>query len=204
MTANPAIDKTTNRRRFLAATGPLAAGAALVAGRASAQANQPPCVPPRTADVVYEPTPLGVVDTLLTAARAGEKDVVYDLGCGDGRFLVEAARRGAIGVGFDLNYNLLEWATANALAERVNSRVSFEGRDLFTVNMSPASVVTLYLLPELNLKLRPKLWKELAVGSRVVSNAFDMGDWAPDRAFEVPTRYRRAFLWTIKPEHKKA
>ena len=204
MTAHPTMQQTPGRRRFLATSGPFAAGAALVVGRASAQANQPPCVPPRTADVVYEPTPLGVVDTLLAAAEVGGKDVVYDLGCGDGRFLVGAARRGAVGVGFDLNYNLLEWATANALAERVDSKVSFEGRDLFTVNMSPASVVTLYLLPALNLKLRPKLWKELAVGARVVSNAFDMGDWAPDRTFEVPTRYRRAFLWTIKPEHKKA
>jgi SAM-dependent methyltransferase len=193
-----------SRRKFIAASAPLATGALLVAGRAAAQANQPPCVPPRTADVVYEPTPLGVVDTLVAAANVSEKDVVYDLGCGDGRFLVAAARRGAMGAGFDLNYNLLEWATANALAERVDARVRFEGRDLFTVNMAPASVVTLYLLPELNLKLRPKLWRELAVGSRVVSNAFDMGDWAPDRTFEVPTRYRRAFLWTIKPEHKKA
>ena len=192
------------RRRFFAAAAPAAAVAAVTVGNAAAQTNQAPCVPPRTADVVYEPTPLGVVDTLVSAANVGAKDVVYDLGCGDGRFLVAAARRGAIGVGFDLNFNLVEWAAANALAERVNARVSFEVRDLFTVNMSPASVVTLYLLPELNLKLRPKLWRELAVGSRVVSNAFDMGDWAPDRTFEVPTRFRRAFLWTIKPEHKRA
>ena len=192
------------RRRFFAAAAPAAAVAAVTVGNAAAQTNQAPCVPPRTADVVYEPTPLGVVDTLVSAANVGDKDVVYDLGCGDGRFLVAAARRGAIGVGFDLNFNLVEWAAANALAERVNARVSFEVRDLFTVNMSPASVVTLYLLPELNLKLRPKLWRELAVGSRVVSNAFDMGDWAPDRTFEVPTRFRRAFLWTIKPEHKRA
>jgi len=192
------------RRKFLTATLPLAAvGAALAAGRVSAQPSQQPCVPPRTADVVYEPTPLAVVDTLITAANAGPKDVVYDLGCGDGRFLVAAARRGATGVGFDLNQNLVEWAAANALAERVEARVHFELRDLFTVDLRPASVITLYLLPELNLKLRAKLWKELQVGARVVSNAFDMGDWAPDRTFEVPTRFRRAFLWTIKPEHKR-
>ena len=152
---------------------------------------------------MYEPTPLAVVDTLVSAANVGPKDVVYDLGCGDGRFLVAAARRGATGVGFDLNHNLVEWAIANAVAERVETRVRFEVRDLFTVDLSPASVVTLYLLPELNLKLRPKLWKELKVGSRVVSNAFDMGDWGPDRTFAVPTRYQRAFLWTIKPEHKR-
>ena len=170
---------------------------------AAAQAPAAPCAPPRTADVVYEPTPLAVVDTLITAAGTGSNDVVYDLGCGDGRFVVAAARRGARGVGFDLNPNLVEWATANALAERVSPRVRFELRDIFTVDMSPASVVTLYLLPELNLRLRPKLWKELRVGSRVVSNAFEMGDWAPDRTFDVPTRYRKAFLWTIKPEHKR-
>ena len=193
------------RRKFFKATLPLAAaGAVLAAGRVAAQSAQQPCIPPRTADVVYEPTPLAVVDTLIDAANVGPKDVVYDLGCGDGRFLVAAARRGATGVGFDLDHNLVKWATANALAERVETRVKFELRDLFTVDLSSASVVTLYLLPELNLRLRAKLWKELKVGSRVVSNAFDMGDWAPDRSFEVPTRYRRAVLWTIKPEHKRA
>jgi SAM-dependent methyltransferase len=190
------------RRKFFTAALPLA-GAVLAAGRVAAQTSQQPCIPPRGADVVYEPTPLAVVDTLIAAAKVGPKDVVYDLGCGDGRFVIAAARRGATGVGFDLNYNLVEWASANALAERVDARVKFEVRDLFTVDMSPASVITLYLLPELNLKLRPKLWKELKVGSRVVSNAFDMGDWVPDRTFEVPTRYHRAFLWTIKPEHKR-
>ncbi len=192
------------RRKFFAYTLPLAAGAMLASRRAAAQSAQQPCVPLRTADVVYEPTPLAVVDTLLAAANVGPKDVVYDLGCGDGRFVVAAAKRGAKGIGFDLNHNLVEWAIANALAERVDARVKFEARDLFTVDMSPASVVTLYLLPELNLRLRTKLWRELAVGSRVVSNAFDMGDWAPDRSFDVPTRFRRAFLWTIKPEHKRA
>ena len=193
------------RRKFFTAALPLAAaGATLATGRVAAQSAQQPCIPLRTADVVYEPTPMAVVDTLIVAANVGPKDVVYDLGCGDGRFLVAAARRGATGVGFDLNQNLVEWAAANALAERVEARVKFEARDLFTVDLSPASVVTLYLLPALNLKLRAKLWKELEVGSRVVSNAFDMGDWAPDRSFEVPTRYRKAFLWTIKREHKRA
>jgi SAM-dependent methyltransferase len=194
-----------NRRRFLRTSLPAATGAALTLHQTAARAQQgPPCVPPRTADVVYEPTPLAVVDTLLEAAGVKQGDMVYDLGCGDGRFLVAAARRGATGTGFDLNMNLVEWANANALAERVNDRVTFEVRDLFTADMSRATVVTLYLLPALNLRLRPKLWQELAVGSRVVSNAFDMGDWVPDRTFEVPTRYRRAFLWTIKPEHKRA
>ena len=188
-----------NRRKFVWTAVPLA----LAGGAARAAAPQP-CAPPRTADVVYEPTPLAVVDTLINAANVGANDTVYDLGCGDGRFIVAAGRRGARGLGFDLNPNLVEWATANALAERVNERVKFELRDIFTVDLSPASVITLYLLPELNLRLRPKLWKELKVGARIVSNAFDMGDWAPDRSFDVPTRYRKAFLWTIKAEHKRA
>lgn len=191
------------RREFFTAALPFAAGAALASGQVAAQSSQQPCVPPRGADVVYEPTPLAVVDTLIAAAGVGPKDVVYDLGCGDGRFLVSAARRGATGVGFDLNPNLVEWAAANALAERVEARVRFELRDLFTVDLRPATVVTLYLLPELNLRVRAKLWKQLEVGSRVVSNAFDMGDWMPDRTFDVPTRYRKAFLWTIRPEHKR-
>ena len=192
------------RRTFFTAALPLAAaGTVLAAGQVAAQSAPQPCVAPRVADVVYEPTPLAVVDTLIVAAAVGTKDVVYDLGCGDGRFLVAAARRGATGIGFDLNPNLVAWAAANALAERVDARVKFELRDLFTADLSPASVITLYLLPELNLKLRPKLWKELKLGARVVSNAFDMGDWAPDRSFDVPTRYRKAFLWTIKPEHKR-
>lgn len=191
-----------NRRSFVRAAGPLALAGA--AANVRAQSAPQPCAPPRTADVVYEPTPLAVVDTLINAANVGAGDTVYDLGCGDGRFIVAAGRRGARGLGFDLNPNLVEWATANALAERVNERVKFELRDIFTVDLSPASVITLYLLPELNLRLRPKLWKELKVGARVVSNAFDMGDWAPDRSFDAPTRYRKAFLWTIKPEHKRA
>ncbi|MFN0162280.1 MAG: SAM-dependent methyltransferase [Burkholderiales bacterium] len=189
-----------DRRLFLNAALPAAFAPAALAQGSGAQ----PCVPTRTADVVYEPTPLAVVETLISAAKVGAGDRVYDLGCGDGRFVVAAARRGAQGLGFDLNPNLVEWATANALAERVDDRVRFAVRDIFTVDLSPASVITLYLLPELNLKLRPKLWKELAVGSRIVSNAFDMGDWAPDRSFDVPTRYRKAYLWTIKPEHKRA
>jgi SAM-dependent methyltransferase len=189
-----------DRRAFLHAARPAAFAPVALAQTGAT----PPCAPPRTADVVYEPTPLAVVETLITAARVGPADRVYDLGCGDGRYLVAAARRGARGEGFDLNPNLVEWASANALAERVDDRVRFALRDLFTVDLTPASVVTLYLLPELNVKLRPKLWQELAIGARVVSNAFDMGDWKPDQSFDVPTRYRKAYLWTIKPEHKRA
>jgi len=189
-----------DRRRFISVTA--LAGAALDV-RAQ-PAEPPPCGPTRTADVVYEPTPLAVVDTMLNMAAVNANDVVYDLGCGDGRIVIGAAKRGATGTGVELNRDLIEWARANAIAERVVEKVKFLNQDLFTVDLSSASVVTLYLLPRLNLQLRPKLWKELKVGSRVVGNAFDMGDWRPDQVVTVPTRYRTAYLWIIKPEHKSA
>jgi len=195
-----------DRRHFLSAAAPLAlAGTARNSGaQTSAQtAAPPPCTPQRSADVVYEPTPMAVVETMLNMAAVAPSDVVYDLGCGDGRIVVNAARRGARGIGVDLNTSLIDWAQANAKAERVLDNVSFLNQDMFTLDLSEASVVTLYLLPELNLRLRPKLWKELKVGTRIVGNAFDMGDWKPDQVVAVPTRYHTAYLWKIKPEHKQ-
>ena len=191
-----------DRRNFLSAAAPLALAGAASSAHAQAPATTPLCVPARTADVVYEPTPLAVVQTMMDMAAVKSGDVVYDLGCGDGRIAIGAAKRGASGTGIDLNYNLIEWANANAKAERVQDKVKFLNQDLFTVDLSEASVVMLYLLPELNQRLRPKLWKELKVGSRVVSNAFEMGTWRPDKTVEVPTRYLMAYMWTIKPEHK--
>lgn len=192
-----------DRRHFLSAAAPLALAGAASSAQAQTSSGPALCVPARVADVVYEPTPLAVVQTMLDMAAVKGSDTVYDLGCGDGRIAVGAARRGANAVGIDLNYNLIEWANANAKAERVQEKVKFIHQDIFTMDLSEASVITLYLLPELNQKLRPKLWKELKVGSRVVSNAFDMGGWAPDRVVQVPTRYLVAYLWTIKPEHKQ-
>jgi SAM-dependent methyltransferase len=193
-----------DRRHFLSAAAPLALAGTMSEARGQTSSAPAPCTPARTADVVYEPTPLAVVQTMMDMAAVKAGDVVYDLGCGDGRIAIGAARRGASGVGIDLNYNLIEWANANAKAERVQDKVKFVHQDIFTMDLSEASVVTLYLLPELNQRLRPKLWKELKVGSRVVSNAFDMGNWRPDKTVEVPTRYLMAYMWTIKPEHKKA
>ena len=188
-----------NRRNFVRAAVPLA----LAGGAARAAAPQP-CAPPRTADVVYEPTPLAVVETLIGAANVGANDTVYDLGCGDGRIVIAAARRGASGLGFDLDPKLVEWAQANALAERVDGRVKFLIQDLFLTDLSPATVIALYILPEMNRKLRPKLWRELKVGSRVVANGFEVPGWKPDRVVDVPTRYLHAFLYTVKPEDKAA
>jgi SAM-dependent methyltransferase len=192
-----------DRRNFLAAAAPLALAGTTQQATAQTASGTVLCTPARTADVVYEPTPLAVVQTMMDMGSVKANDVVYDLGCGDGRIAIGAAKRGATGVGIDLNYNLIEWANANAKAERVQEKVKFLHQDIFTVDLSEASVITLYLLPQLNLKLRPKLWKELKVGTRIVGNAFDMGDWKPDRTVEVPTRYLMAYLWTIKPEHKQ-
>ena len=189
-------------RRDFALNG-LAGGTLLAAGAAQAQpATLPPCPSLRTADVVYEPTPLAVVDTMLDLAQVRAGDVVYDLGCGDGRIVIAAARRGASGVGVDLDTRLVEWAHANALAEQVTGRVRFLTQDLFTTDLSPASVIALYILPEMNLKLRPKLWRELKLGARVVANGFEVPGWKPDRVVDVPTRYLHAFLYTVKAEDK--
>jgi SAM-dependent methyltransferase len=192
-----------DRRNFISAALPAAIGGVALNAAAQTSSAPAPCTPARVADVVYEPTPLAVVDTMLNMGKVTASDVIYDLGCGDGRIVIGAAKRGARGVGIDLNYNLIEFANANAIAERVVDQCKFVYQDLFTMDLSTATVVTLYLLPALNLRLRPKLWRELPVGARVVGNAFDMGDWVPDQTVQIPTRYRVAYLWTIKPEHKK-
>lgn len=190
------------RRQFASAAALLSA---VTARSASAQSTDlPQCAYLRTADVVYEPTPLGVVDTMLDLARVGGDDVVYDLGCGDARIVIAAARRGARGIGIEIDPRLVEWAKANALAERVDERVRILNQDLFLTDLSPASVIALYILPEMNARLRPILWRDLKVGARVVANGFEVPGWRPDRVVEVPTRYRHAFLYTVKPEDKRA
>ena len=158
---------------------------------------QPAAAPPtRTPDVIYVPTPEAVVDTMLKVAKVTSKDVVYDLGCGDGRIVVTAAKQyGARGVGIDIDPKRIEEARANVNAAGVGSRVTIMHADLFETDISAASVVTLYLLPSLNVKLMPKLMKELKPGTRIVSHAFDMGDWAPEQELEVEGR--KVYFWTI-------
>ena len=189
-----------NRRRFFPAVTTSALAIAGAAGNALAQAPAP-CKGP---DVVYEPTSLGVVARMLDAAQVKASDVVFDLGCGDARIVIAAAMRGARGVGFEIEPNLYQYAQANIKAEQLFDKVKVVQQDLFTADMSEASVVALYLLPEMNTRLRPKFWKELKVGTRIVANAFPIGGWEADRIFEVPTRYRQMFLYTVKPEHKRA
>jgi precorrin-6B methylase 2 len=155
-------------------------------------------------DVPFVPTPQEVVERMLRIARVGKDDVLFDLGCGDGRIVVTAAKvHGARGTGIDLDPERIGEARKNAEQAGVADRVNFKVANLFETDVSPASVVTLYLLPNVNIKLRPRLWKQLKVGSRVVSHAFDMGpEWPPEKTDSV--QGRSIYYWTIKPEHKRA
>jgi SAM-dependent methyltransferase len=146
-------------------------------------------------DVPYEPTPPEVVRTMLDLAEVRPGDVVYDLGCGDGRILVEAARRGARAVGVDLDPARVREARANARAAGVADRIEVRQGDLFEADVRAATVVTLFLWPEVNLRLRPRLLSQLAPGSRVVSYWHDMGDWKPVRTVEAGRA--RVYLWVI-------
>ncbi len=152
--------------------------------------------------VPYVPTPQPVVDRMLAMAQVGKDDVVYDLGCGDGRIVVTAARmHGARGVGIDLNPDRIREAEENARAAGVEHQVRLVVGDLFETDFSEATVVALYLLTEVNLALRPILWKQLKVGTRIVSHVFGMGaDWPPERTDIVDGR--EVYFWTIRPEHK--
>ena len=135
----------------------------------------------REPDVRFVPTPQDVVMEMLRMARVTKDDVVYDLGCGDGRIVITAARVfGARGMGVDIDPVRIRESNENAIKAGVSDRVKFIQQDLFEINLSEATVVSLYLLPELNLKLRPKLFRELRPGTRVVSHEFDMADWKPD------------------------
>lgn len=181
-----------HRRGFLVASSTL-----LLAPLARAQR------PPRL-DVPYVPTPQEVVDKMLEMGGVRKGDLLYDLGCGDGRIVISAARQhGARGVGIDIDPERIREARANAKKEGVARQVQFRVGDLFKSDFSRATVVTLYLLPQINEKLRPQLWRQLKVGTRVVSHEFDMGDaWPPERTERVGNR--SIHVWTIRPEHKKA
>jgi precorrin-6B methylase 2 len=156
--------------------------------------------PTRRPDVIYVPTPEPVVEAMLQVANVTKNDVVYDLGCGDGRIPVTAARKyGARGVCFDIDPERIKEATANVAKNNVGSLVKVVQADLFEQDLSGASVITLYLLPSLNVKLMPKLMKECKPGTRIVSHAFDMGDWKPVATQKVGTS--TVYYWVV-PERK--
>ena len=158
-----------------------------------AVAQEPPA---RRPDVIYVPTPEAVVEAMLQVANVSKNDIVYDLGCGDGRIPVTAARKyGARGVGIDIDPQRIKEANENVTKNNVGDRVKIVQGDLFEQDLSQATVVTLYLLPSLNVKLMPKLMKELKPGTRIVSHAFDMGDWKPEKELDVEGR--KVYYWTI-------
>jgi SAM-dependent methyltransferase len=146
-------------------------------------------------EVPFVPTPHALVQKMLDLAQVTSSDYLIDLGCGDGRIAVAAARRGARALGVDLDPLRIQEAAAAARIAEVESRVVFRRQDLFRTPIYEASVVALYLLPDINLRLRPRLLTELRPGSRIVSHAFDMGDWRPEA--EDVLDHRRIFLWIV-------
>ncbi len=149
----------------------------------------------REPDVVFVPTPQEVVDQMLKVANVHAGDVLYDLGCGDGRTVISAAKLGARGIGIDINPERIKESVENAQKAGVMNRVKFLNEDLFEANIKDATVVTLYLLPSLNLKLRPKLWSDLKPGTRIVSHDFDMDDWQPEKTIEL--NGHTIYFWTV-------
>ena len=154
----------------------------------------------RAPDVPFDPSPGDVVDQMLTLAGVHKGDVVYDLGCGDGRIVIAAVQRfGARGVGIDIDPQRIAESRESARTAGVLDRVTFRNQDLFEAKISEATVVTLFLWPEVNLKLRPKLWRDLKPGTRVVSYYWDMGDWVPEKQIDVKNGHS-IYLWTIPPK----
>ena len=185
------------RRSFLSVG---VATAILFAVAGEAQETQPKHLP----DVPFVPTTVEAVQAMLKLANVGKTDVVYDLGCGDGRIVIAAARDfGAHAVGVDIDPQRIAEARENARKANVEKSVRFEENDLFQADIHEATVVTLFLLSDVNLKLRPKLLKDLKPGTRIVSNTFDMGDWKPEKEItigdpqEIFGLSHRLFLWTV-------
>src|SRR5688500_8799409 len=182
--------------------------AVAVSACAQTATQQAPQKQLRSPDVSFVPTPPDVVDAMLKVAKVGKGDVLYDLGSGDGRIPITAAQKYGIarGIGIDINPERIKEANENVAKARVGDRVRFINADLFEEDLGEATVITLYLLPELNLKLLPKLLKELKPGTRVVSHAFDMGTWRAARALKVGER--SVYFWTIPspgtPSYKAA
>ena len=145
--------------------------------------------------VPFVPSPQEVVDKMVELGGVKPGDVVYDLGSGDGRIVIAAAKKGAKAVGFEIDGDLVKQSRENIRAAGVQDSAEIRQQDILTVDLSPASVVTMYLLPDVNLKLRPNLLSQLKPGSRVVSHSFDMGDWKPDKAERVEGR--TIYLWII-------
>lgn len=190
----------TRPRVALTIIAPLLALALMIAaGAVHSQAETT-----RAPDVPYVPTPQPVVDKMLELAEVKKNDVLYDLGCGDGRIVITAAKEhGTRGVGIDINPERISEAKQNAQSAGVTDKVTFKQGDLFNADFSEATVVTLYLLPDVNVALRPQLWRQLKVGTRVVSHDFDMGpEWPPEKMEKIDGK--TLYYWTITEKQKKA
>lgn len=153
----------------------------------------------RRPDIAFIPTPEAAIETLLEVLQVNDSDVIYDLGCGDGRILISAAFQfGARGVGIDLDPLRVKEAQAKADELGIRDRVKFQEADLFTSRFEDASIVVLYLLPHLNLRLRPALFEQLKPGTRIVSIDFDMGDWLPEKVIKLDIEEESTlYFWTI-------
>jgi ribosomal protein L11 methylase PrmA len=150
----------------------------------------------QTPDVIFVPTPQDVVEKMLEIANVKKGDVLYDLGSGDGRIAITAARKyGVRATGIDIDPERIKEANENAKKAGVANLVTFKQEDLFKADFKNATVITLYLLPDLNVKLRPRLWAELKPGTRIVSHQFEMGDWKPEKKLEL--NGRTIYYWTV-------
>ncbi|MPZ38410.1 MAG: methyltransferase domain-containing protein [Rhizobiales bacterium] len=170
----------------------------ILAGAALAEKFEPRVGQPGK-DVVWVPSPQALVDRMLDMAKLAPGEYHMDLGSGDGRTVITAAKRGAIAVGVEYNPNMVALARENAKQAGVGDRATFIEGDLFKADISKANVITLFLLPDINLRLRPKLL-DLRPGTRIVSNSFDMGDWTPDQTIQAGgecTSWCRAHLWIV-------
>ena len=175
--------------------------AANAEGATQQQGASPP--PLRKPDVHFVGTPQEVVDGMLRMAQVSKNDILYDLGSGDGRIVITAAKRyGTRGVGIDIDPERIQEAEANAQREGVSQLVKFRNEDLFEADIHEATVVTLYLLERLNEKLKPKLLADLKPGTRIVSHAFSMGDWEPEKSADV--NGRKIFMWTVPAKRASA
>lgn len=164
--------------------------AAALAASAAVYAQEEPRL-----DVIYVPTPQEVVDRMLELAKVGNGDFMIDFGCGDGRMVVTAAKRGARGFGVDINPQRIKEANANAQAAGVTDKVQFKIANLFEEDLSKADVMAMYLLTDINLRLRPKILDTMKPGTRIVSHAFDMGDWKPEVHENVSGR--NVYFWIV-------
>jgi hypothetical protein len=149
-------------------------------------------------DVVWVPTPQSLVDTMLSMANVTSADVVMDLGSGDGRLVITAAKRGAKALGIEYNPDMVALARRTAMEEGVSESATFEQADIFETDFSKATVITLFLLSDLNLRLRPTIL-DMKPGTRIVSNTFTMSDWEPDMTKQIPDNvsWRTALLWIV-------